>query len=160
MLATPEFWVAVGFVVLVAAAARPGARAIGAMLDQRAAQIGRSLDEATRLREEAQHLLAEYQRKQREAAREVDAMVAQARAEADRSAREGAERLEALLKRREQLALERIAQAEAEAMQAVRNTTVDIAIAAARRLIADRIDDAARARLVERAIAELPAKLH
>jgi F-type H+-transporting ATPase subunit b len=87
-------------------------------------------------------------------------MVAQARTEAERLTKEGGERLAALLKRREQLALDRIAQAEAEAMQQVRNVSVDIAIAAARRLIAERIDEAGRVRLVERAIAELPARLH
>ena len=160
MLGTPEFWVAIGFLVLVGLAARPVARAFNAMLDARAERIGRSLDEATRLREEAQHLLAEYQRKQRDAAKEVDAMLAQARAEAERSTKEGAERLENLLKRREQLALDRIAQAEVEATRQVRNVAVDVAIAAARELIAARMDDAARGRLVDRAIAELPNRLH
>lgn len=160
MLHTPEFWVAVGFIILVAAAARPLVRGFTAMLDERSARIGRSLDEAAKLREEAQHLLAEYQRRQRDAAKEVDAVVAQARTEAERAAKEAAERLEALLKRREQQALDRISQAEAEAMQQVRNVTVDVAIAATRRLIAERMDEAARARLVDRAIADLPARLH
>ena len=160
MFHEPEFWVAIGFILLVAAVARPAARSFTAMIDARTQRISRTLDEAARLRDEAQRLLADYQRKQRDAAGEVDAMVAQARTEADRLAKEGAERLAALLKRREQLALDRIAQAEAEAMQQVRNVSVDIAIAAARRLIAERMDEAGRARLVERAIAELPARLH
>ena len=160
MFEDPEFWVAVAFVVLIVIAARPGAKSVTAMLDARAQHISHALDEAARLRDEAQRLLADYQRQQREAAGEVDAMVGQARAEADRLSKEGAERLAALLKRREQLALDRIAQAEAEAMQQVRNVSVDIAIAAARRLIAERIDEAGRTRLVERAIAELPSRLH
>jgi F-type H+-transporting ATPase subunit b len=160
MFQTPEFWVAVGFIIFVLAAAKPAMRAFAAMLDARAERIGRSIDEAARLREEAQHLLAEYQRRQRDAAREIDAIVAQARAEAERMTTEGAERLEALLKRREQLAVDRIAQAETEALQQVRNVAVDVAIAAARRLIAERMDEAARTRLVDRAIADLPARLH
>jgi len=160
MFHEPEFWVAVGFIALVAIVARPAARSFAAMLDTRTQRISHSLDEAARLRDEAQRLVADYQRKQRDAAGEIDAMIAQARAEADRLAKDGAERLAALLKRREQLALDRIAQAEAEAMQQVRNISVDIAIAAARRLIAERMDEAGRARLVERAIAELPTRLH
>lgn len=160
MLEQPEFWVAIGFLVLVGFAARPGVKITRAMLDARAERIRRALDEATQIREEAQHLLAEYQRKQRDAAKEVGAVVAQARAEAARTAREASERLEALLRRREQLVLDRIAQAEAEAMQQVRNVTVDIAVAAARRLIAERLDAATGARLIDSAIDELPHKLH
>jgi F-type H+-transporting ATPase subunit b len=160
MLQTPEFWVAIGFFVLLGLAAKPGIKAAVATLDARARRIRKALDEATGLREEAQHLLADYQRKQRDAAKEVDSVVAQARSEAERAAKEGAERLETLLKRREQLALDRIAQAEAEAVQEVRNVTVDVAIAATRRLIAERMDPAAGARLVDRAIGELPGKLH
>jgi F-type H+-transporting ATPase subunit b len=160
MFDDPEFWVAVAFVILVAIAVRPMVRAVTAMVDDRVQRVRNTLDEAARLRDEAQRLLADYQRRQSEAAGEVDAMVAHARTEAERLTKEGGERLAALLKRREQLALDRIAQAEAEAMQQVRNVSVDIAIAAARRLIAERIDEAGRVRLVERAIAELPAKLH
>lgn len=160
MFADPEFWVAVALIILVAIVTRPVTRAVTAMLDARTQRISHALDEAARLRDEAQRLLADYERRQRDAAGEVEAMVAHARAEAERLTKEGAERLAALLKRREQLALDRIAQAEAEAMQQVRNVSVDIAIAAARRLIAERIDEAARVRLVERAIAELPSRLH
>jgi F-type H+-transporting ATPase subunit b len=160
MFDDPEFWVAVAFVVLVAIAVRPMVRAVTAMVDARVQRVRNTLDEAARLRDEAQRLLADYQRRQREAAGEVEAMVAHARTEAERLTREGGERLAVLLKRREQLALDRIAQAEAEAMQQVRNVSVDIAIAAARRLIAERVDEAGRARLVEQAIAELPARLH
>lgn len=160
MFHEPEFWVAIGFIILVGILARPGVKAFASMLDARTQRIRHMLEEAARLRDEAQRLLAEYQRKQSATTGEVDAMVSQARAEADRLASEGAERLAALLKRREQLALDRIAQAETDAMQQVRNVSVDIAIAAARQLIAERMDEAGRARLVERAIAELPARLH
>ena len=159
VLQTPEFWVAAGFIVLVLAIARPAARAMMAGLDGRAERIRKSLDEAAELREEAQHLLAEYQRKQREAAREIDDMLAHARVEAERSSRAAAEALAASLRRREQLAIDKIAQAEANAVQAVRNTAVDIAIAATRRLLSARMDGAASAALIDQAIAELPHRL-
>jgi F-type H+-transporting ATPase subunit b len=159
-LHTPEFWVAIGFIVLMAAIAKPGWRALAAGLDARTERIRASLDDAARLREEAQHLLAEYQRKQRDAAREIDELLASARAEAERASQNAAEALEASLKRREQLAMDKIAQAEADALQAVRNAAVDVAIAAARKLLADRMDAAASAGLIDRTIAELPQKLH
>ncbi len=160
MLATPEFWVAVAFIILVAAIARPLYRTITGGLDARTERIRRALDEATRLREEAQHLLAEYQRKQRDAARECEQIVAHAEAEAKRFAEEAAARLEASLARNEQRAIDKIAQTEAEAVQEVRAATVDIAIAATRKLLAQRTDAATAARLLDAAIAELPAKLH
>lgn len=157
---TPEFWVAVGFIVLVVAIAKPAARAMVAALDGRTERIRKTLDEAAALREEAQHLLAEYQRKQRDATREIDDILAHARNEAERNGRTATEALETSLRRREQLAMDKIAQAEADALQAVRNAAVDIAIAATRKLLADRMDGAASAALIDRAIAELPQKLH
>ncbi len=160
MLATPSFWVAVAFIILVAAIARPLYRAITAGLDARTERIRDALDEATRLREEAQHLLAEYQRKQRDAARECEQIVAHAEAEAKRFVEEAAARLEESLARLEQRAIDKIAQTEAEAVQEVRVATVDIAIAATRKLLAQRTDAAAAARLLDAAIAELPAKLN
>ena len=83
-----------------------------------------------------------------------------ARAEAERSSTNAAESLEASLRRREQLAMDKIAQAEADALQAVRNTAVDVAVAATRKLLTDRLDDAAATGLIDQAIAELPQRLH
>ncbi len=160
MLHTPEFWVAVAFIGLVAAIAKPLYGVITGGLDSRAEKIRNSLDEAKQLHEEAQRLLAEYQRKQRNAAKECDEIIAHAETEARRFAEDAAAKLEASLKRREQLAIDKIAQAEAEAIQDVRNVTVDIAISATRKLLAQRMGEAAGGRLIDDAIAELPAKLH
>jgi len=159
MFHSPEFWVAVGFLILVALIVKPAAKAITTALDARTERIRASLDEAAKLREEAQHLLADYQRKQRDAAREIDELVAGAEAEARNLATEAASRLEESLARREQLARDKIAQAEAEALQQVRDTAIDLAIAATRRLMAERIDQQAAARLIDDSIAELPARI-
>lgn len=159
-LQTPEFWVAVGFILFVLAIAKPAYRAAAGGLDSRADRIRTSLDEAKRLREEAQHLLAEYQRKQRDAAKEIDELLASARAEAERATENGKAALEASVKRREQLAVDKIAQAETDALQAVRNAAVDVAIAATRRLLSSNMDSASNAGLIDQAIAELPQKLH
>jgi F-type H+-transporting ATPase subunit b len=160
MLHSPEFWVAVGFVILVVAIAKPIGRAFGSMLDSRSGRIKETLDEATRLREEAQHLLAEHQRKQRDAVRETEEMLARAKEEAERLAAEAVDNLEVALKRREEMAHEKIARAEAEALQQVRETAVDVAVAATRKLIADKLDQGRRDALVDEAISELPDKLH
>lgn len=160
MLSSPEFWVAVAFVILVASVYRPMARGITGALDQQSAKIGASLDQATQLREEAQHLLAEYQRKQRNAETESEEIIAQARSQADRLAAEAAANLEAALKRREQAAIEKIAQAEAEALDEVRGTAVDVAIAATRSLMRERLYQDRGQALIDRAIKELPDKLH
>ena len=157
---TPEFWVAVGFILLMLAIGKKGWGAIKVGLDARADRIRSSLDDATRLREEAQHLLAEYQRKQRDAAKEIDDLLAAARAEAERAGVNAKEALEALVKRREQLAIDKIAQAEVDALQAVRHTAVDVAIAATRKLLGDKLGAATASGLVDNAIAELPQKLH
>ena len=159
-LQTPEFWVAVGFIILMLVISKRGWGAIKDGLDARAERIRSSLDDATRLREEAQHLLAEYQRKQRDAAKEIDDLLAAARAEAERAGVNAKEALETLVKRREQLAIDKIAQAEADALQAVRNTAVDVAIAATSKLLSDNLDITAASGLVDNAIAELPQKLH
>ena len=158
--AQPEAWVAIGFVLFVVAVGKPLWKAITGALDGRARRIARELDEAERLRHEAQALLTDYQSKHAEAVKEAGAIVTRAQEEAERLAREGAARLEADLKRREQLALQRIAEAERQAMEEVRGAAVDVALAATRALLERKLDDAGQARLVDAAIRELPGKLN
>ena len=114
LLNSPEFWVLVGFVILVVAIAKPIGRVFGTMLDARSNQIKQTLDEAARLREEAQHLLVEHQKKQRNAAQEAEQMLAKAKEESQRFIAEATANLEVALQRREELAREKIARAEAE----------------------------------------------
>lgn len=158
--ADAHFWVNVAFLLVIGLAWRPVARAIAAALDARSAKIKARIDEALRLREEAQELLATYQRKQRDALREAEEIIAHARAEADRLSKQAAEDLEQQLKRREQTALERIAQAEAQALKEVQNAAVDVAIAAASRVIGETLSPNQRGTLVDNAIKALPGTLH
>lgn len=159
MFESPTFWVAVAFLILVGLIAKPAGKAVLKALDARTDRIRATLDDATELREEAQHLLADYQRKQRDAAKEIDDLIASAQAESRNLAAEATAKMEEALRRREQLARDKIAQAEAEALQQVRDTAIDLAIAATRRLMADRLDEQAAARLVDNAIAEIPTRL-
>jgi F-type H+-transporting ATPase subunit b len=160
MLESAEFWVTVGFVLLVGGIYRPTAKAIGAMLDARAEKIRSTLDEAAQLREEAQSLLAEYQRKQRQALKETEEMLERAHDEARHLAEEAAENLDRMMERRAEMAREKIAQAEAEAVREVREIAIDVALAAARKLISDGMNPDQSAALVEAAITELPEKIH
>ena len=154
-----EFWVLVAVVIFVAAVFRPARRALVGGLDARAARISAELDEARRLREEAERLVAEYRAKEHEAVAEAEAIVAHARQEAERIAAQGARDLEQAMKRRQQLAEERIAQAEAKALAEVRAAAIDVAIAAARDVIAEGIDQRRGAALLDTAIVALPQRL-
>jgi F-type H+-transporting ATPase subunit b len=159
ILADPEFWVLVAAIIFLAVIWKPAGRAIGGALDARAIRIAAELDEARRLREEAEQLLAEYQKKQREAEGEAQAIVAHAKEEAERVAAQAARDLEQTLARRSQLAEERIAQAEAKAIQEIRGAAVDVAIAAAREVISAEMDATRGAALVDAAINALPQGL-
>ncbi len=154
-----EFWVAVGFLVFVAAVAKRAYRIITGALDQRAARIKAELDEAVRLREEAQALLASYQRKQRDAAHEAEEIVEHAKKEAARIAEQAESDMKATIERRGRLAEAKIARAEAQALEEVRNMAADAALGAARRLVAENLDQARAKTLLDEAIAELDDKL-
>lgn len=160
MLESATFWVLVATVIFVGFAWKPGRRAILALLDDHAAKIKAELDDAKRLREEAQATLAHYQRKQHDALKEAEAIVAQAREEAERVRMHTTADLEASLKRREAQALDSIAQAEAQALAEVRTMMVDLAISASRKMLEEGLDEKKAQRLIDDAIAELPRHLH
>lgn len=148
------FWVGAAFVVFIGVLIYyrvPGMLIRG--LDERAQKIREELDEARQLREEAQALLANYERKQRDAMNEASQMIEHAMEEARREAAISAEKLEESIKRREESAVEKIALAEAQAEKEVREAAVEVAIEAATRVIArhvtgqradDLIDEATR----------------
>jgi len=129
-------------------------------LDERAEKIRHDLDEARRLREEAQSLLATYERKQRDALQEAEAMVAHAEEEAKREAAIAAQKLEESIKRREQQALDKIALAEAQAEKEVREAAVEVAVDAAGRVIAEKLTGNKAVSMVDQSIKDLRSQLH
>jgi F-type H+-transporting ATPase subunit b len=159
ILADPEFWVLLAVLVFIAIVWKPMRRFIVGTLDQRAMRIEGELEEARKLREEAEQLLAEYQKRQREAAAEAQSIVAHAREEAERIAAQAARDLQQSLERRQRLAEERIAQAESKAMTEIRGAAVDVAINAARQVIVSDFDERRGAALLDSAIASLPQRL-
>ena len=154
-----EFWVAVAFVLFFVLFGKKLWQALTGRLDERAERIRAELDQAVRLREEAQELLASYQRRQREAVAEAEDILAHARAEAERMTEEAKERIARQLARREQLAKDKIAQAEARALDDIRTRVVDIVIAATAQVIADGLDEARATALVDDAISGLERHL-
>jgi len=161
MLATPEFWVLISFILfmgLLVYLGIPGK--VAAMLDERAARIASELDEARKLREEAQALLADYERKRRDAEKEAEAILAQARVEAEAFVVETHQKLAETIERRGRMAEQKIAQAEAQAVKDVRAAAAELAIAAATRIIADEVQGAKADQLVDSSIANLKDRLH
>jgi F-type H+-transporting ATPase subunit b len=160
ILHDPEFWVLVAFLIVVVGGFFKVGPLIAKSLDERAQRIKTELDEAQRLREDAERTLAEYQRKQRDALKEAEDIIAHAKSEAERIGRQAAIDLDAMLERRTKQAEEKIAQEEAKAVADVRNTAIDIAIAAARQIIVEQLDARTGGALIDNAIAALPQQLH
>ena len=155
----PEFYVLIAAIIFVAVVWKRGRQSLLGSLDARSARIREELDAARNLREEAERALAEYQAKQREAAAEAEAVLAHARAEAERVAAQAARDLEGALARRRRLAEERIAQEQQKALAEIRALAVDLAVAAARQVIAGAIDEARGTALIDAEIAALPPRL-
>ena len=129
-------------------------------LDTRAKGIRDELEQARRLREEAQELLAEYQRKAREAEAEAEEIVDQARREAQALTVEAQKRLEDYVASRTRLAEQKIAQAEAQALAEVRSLSADVAISAAEKILGQRVKAGAGDDLIARSIGDVKAKLN
>jgi F-type H+-transporting ATPase subunit b len=156
----PEFWVLLAVVIFLIVVWKPMRRAVVGALDSRAERIRQELEAARNLRDEAQQALAAYQRQQQQGAAEAQTIIAHAKAEAERIAAQSLRDLEETLRRRQQLAQERIAQEEAKALAEIRAIAVDVAISASRQVITASLDERRRAALIDDAIAALPRQLH
>ena len=155
------FWVGAAFVLFVGILVYfkvPGM--LTGALDERAKKISDDLDQARELREEAQVLLATYQRKQRDALKEAEEIIAHAKEEAMREAEQAEKKLEEAVARRQQAALNKIALAEAQAEKEVRDSAIEIAIAAATAVVAQQVRDDRADALVDTAIQDLRRHLN
>ncbi|HEY8195153.1 MAG TPA: F0F1 ATP synthase subunit B [Hyphomicrobium sp.] len=157
----PLFWVLVAFLAFVAIVLyyRVPA-AIAKMLDERADGIRKELDEARKLREDAQALLADYQRKAREAETEAQTIIDQAKREAEALAADSRRALVESLERRSKIAEEKIARAETQALSEVRAAAVETAVTAAQELLKTRAGGAVGEALISQSISDLRGKLN
>jgi F-type H+-transporting ATPase subunit b len=160
LLHTPDFWVAVAFVLFIAIVWRAGAfGAIARALDERSARIRRDLDEARKLREEAEALVAEYRQRRSEAETEAAAIVSAAKTEAEDLTAEAEKRMQEFVARRTKLAETKIAQAEAQALADVRAAAADTAVRAAEQVLSETVKDKAADGLIAKAIKDVKARL-
>ncbi len=161
MFEDPEFWVLLAFVIFLGVLVRFGVPKMAlSALDDRSARIKQALDEAQRLRSEAQAVLAEYQHKREEAEKEALAIIVSARVEAERLAGEAKGKVEEFVARRTKMAEAKIAQAEAQALADVRAAAADAAVAAAETILVQTTHGAAAESLIAKGISDLKAKLN
>jgi F-type H+-transporting ATPase subunit b len=160
-LLEPEFWVAVSFFVFLAVVIYLGVhKKIASALDARAAAITKELDEAKRLRQEAEKVLADYRRKEGNAVKEAEAIIGLAAKEAEILAAETRRSIKELFERRMKLAEDKIARAEADALREVRAAAADAAVAAAQAVIAAKLTPEAADKLIGQGIDALKSKLN
>jgi F-type H+-transporting ATPase subunit b len=161
MLLEAEFWVAVGFFLFIGVLVYYGIpKKMVDALDQRGARIKAELDDARRLRDEAEALLAEYKRKRQAAEVEAEAIIASAREEAERVAAEAKARMEEFVARRSQVAEAKIAQAETQAVAEVRAAAAEAAVAAAEKILTQSAKGEVADRLLADGIRDVKAKLN
>ena len=160
-LSNPELWVAVGlilFLAIVVVAKVPGM--IAGQLDARAAKIQSELDEAARLRAEAEALLAQIRQEKAEAEAQAAEMLKAAEADARVMEAEARAKLEESLARRQALAERRIAQAEAQAAVEVKAAAAELAAKAAEQILTARLAGQKTDPLLDDAIAQIGSRLN
>ncbi len=159
--ANTDFVVLLSFIIFLGVLAYfkvPGM--LSKMLDDRSSGIQSELDEARALREEAQTLLASYERKHREVQAQADRIVQHAKADAEAAAEQARADLVKSIDRRVAAAEDQIASAQAGAVKEVRDMAVSVAIMSARDVIAKQITAADGNALIDNAIEQVDAKLH
>ena len=129
-------------------------------LDDRAAKIRNELEEARKLREEAQALLAEYQKKRKEAEKEASEIVDAAKREAEAITAEARDKTEEYVARRTALAEQKIAQAESDAMDEVRGSAVDMALAAATQILGEKVTAKTAGDLFKKSLDDVKARMN
>ena len=156
-----ENWVAIAFLFFIGLLVYLGVhRKLLDALDQRQTRIKTELDEAKRLREEAETLLAELERKGREAETEAQAIISGAMAEAERIAAEAKARIEELVMRRTKIAEGKIVQAEVQAVADVRSAAAEAAAAAAAKILSVAAKGKVAENLLSQGIEDIKAKFN
>ena len=151
-------WAFVGLILFFGVLAYYGVFGlVGRMLDKRAAAVTAELGEAQRLRNEAEALLAEYQQKRVIAERDAAEIIAHAEAEAKRMTADAEVALKELIEHRTRTVEQKIAHAEATAVSEVRAVAIDMAIAASRKLLAEKAQGEVAAELISKGIDDVKA---
>ena len=156
----PETWILVGFTIFVILAIRYLVPMIGKMLDKRSETIREQLEQDSRLRAEAQEMLATYQREQQELLKQAESIVASAKADAAELRERAAEELKLSLERRSQQAQEKIARAENDAVAQIRTHIVESATDMARGMLVQRAQSQSEEQMVASALQAIKSQIH
>ncbi len=159
-VADANIWILASFVCFLLVFGGTAYKKMVGGLDARSERIRRELDDAVKLREAAQSLLADYRSKRAQAEADALRMLEHAEIEAERRAQAAKRDLEAAMERRAQMALQRIAQAEADALREGRSAAATLAVQATARLIAQSMDPARAEAMVQESIRQVQQKLH
>jgi F-type H+-transporting ATPase subunit b len=159
MLQDPEFWVALSFVLFVFAVFKPVGKVLTSALDTRSAKIKKQLDDAHRLIEEAESLLASYKRRQNEASAEALKIVKNAEDEARRIVSQAEQNLEESLNKKIQVAMHKIATYEHAVVQEIRMNAIDLSVKTVRDILQEKLSNTASEEIVARAITQMNKKL-
>ncbi len=158
-MSSAELWIVASTIIFFVLVFKPACKAVFGGLDQRRDRIVRELEEAQKLRHEAEALLADARSRHQSAAKDAGEIVQFARDEAARMRVQGEAELNEHAARREKHALDRIAQAEASALAQVRGSAIGIALAASREILSAKLAGWEGDRLVDETIAAIPAKI-
>lgn len=159
LLHDTHVWYALSFLIFVIGAWKLGRKPVLEKLDRRIDEIRKEISTAESLRVEAQELLAQYQRKQREAAKEAQAILDNARKHAEQIGKQAEADLDAAIKRREQQMEDRLRRMEAAAVQEIRAYASELAVKATAEIIAKKMDEQTSDRLIEASIKQVAGQL-
>jgi F-type H+-transporting ATPase subunit b len=160
-LQEPDFWEGIGLLTVIALFLYLGVPGmVTGALDKRSKEIEAELTQALQLRKEAEVVLTSYRERAKEAGKEAETILNDAKADAERFAEEARAALKVQLERRAKQAQDRIAQAERQALLEIRTLAADAAASAAEKIIASRIDDQKAGALIAQSLGDLPAKLN
>lgn len=160
LLHEPKIWIALSFVLFMVGFVRYALPFILKGLDDRSAAIQRELEEAVRLRESAQAILADYQKKQKDMIAQAEALLQRAKKEAENMKKQAQEDLKESIERRTRIAHEKIARAQADAISDIQANVVDVTIAAAEQIITEHMKEESSDATIELALKDIKRILH
>ena len=160
ILESTDFWVLLGFVIFIGLVYKKAATVVTTKLDERADGIRKQIEEARTLREEAQAMLAQYQRQQRDAEKTAADLVADAKRQAEDLIKQAQADAETAAERQKAIAEARIQQMEAQAVAEVRAVAAEVAVQATRSVIEEQMDGDKAAAILESSIEKLPGRLN
>lgn len=160
ILADSNFWYVASFVIFAGIIFKFGIPALNKLLDGRIEEIKKDLKEAENLRVEAQEMLAQYQRKHRDAVQEAEKILANAKENAQQFKEQAEAELEDLMMRREQQLQERLQRMEQNAVNDIQAYAAELAINAAKQIVVEKLDKKVSGKLVDDSIASIENNIH